>query len=69
MTIEMTPLTRTFSYNGVTLPDPGPGMTLDEVRDVLSAAYPELVSASIEGPVAKGDKLEYTFRKAVGAKG
>ena len=69
MAIETTVLTRTFNYNGVALPDPGASLTLEEVRDVYSATFPEIVSASIEGPEKKGDKLVYTFRKAVGAKG
>jgi PRTRC genetic system protein C len=51
------------------LPDPGKLLSLEEVRDVYSAAYPELVSASIEGPEKRGDNLVYTFKKGVGTKG
>lgn len=69
MAIKVTELQRSFSYNGVALPDPGKDMTLEEVRDVYSASFPEIVSASIEGPEQKGGKLVYTFRKSVGAKG
>lgn len=69
MAIQTTTLTRTFSYGGMTLPDPGAALSPEEVRDVYSTAYPELVSASIEGPEKRGDTLTYTFKKGVGTKG
>ena len=69
MTIQTTTLTRAFSYGGMTLPDPGKSLSLEEVRDVYSAAYPELISAAIEGPEKRGDTLIYTFKKGVGTKG
>ena len=69
MAIQVTSLERSFSYNGVSLPDPGAALTLEQVRDVYSAAFPEIVSASIEGPEQKNGKLLYVFRKAVGSKG
>ena len=69
MAVQVTAMTRSFSYNGVTLPDPGKTLTPEQVRDVFSATYPELTTASIEGPEMKGAKLVYTFRKAVGTKG
>jgi PRTRC genetic system protein C len=53
----------------MTLPDPGKSLSLEDVRDVYAAAYPELVSASIEGPEKRGDNLTYTFKKGVGTKG
>ena len=68
MTAIVQQMGRSFSYNGMSLPDPGSNLDLEAVRDVYSAAYPELVSAAIEGPERKGNKLVYTFRKAVGAK-
>lgn len=69
MAIQTTTLTRTFSYGGMTLPDPGKNLSLEDVRDVYAAAYPELVSAFIEGPEKRGDNLTYTFKKGVGTKG
>lgn len=68
MAIIIKELVREFSYNGVSLADPGRNLTLEEVRDVYSAAYPEIISASIEGPETKGGKMVYSFRKAVGSK-
>ncbi|ABM41786.1 conserved hypothetical protein [Acidovorax sp. JS42] len=68
MAIEVTPIVRTFTYNGILLPDV-PGLSPREVRDLYSAQYPELVSAEVEaGSVANG-RQDYTFRKAVGTKG
>jgi PRTRC genetic system protein C len=67
MAIETTELQRVFRYNSVELPDPGG--TADEVRELYSATYPEIVNAAIEGPEEKDGKLVYTFRRAVGTKG
>lgn len=68
MSIEVTPIVRTFTYNGIMLPDV-PGLAPREVRDLYSAQYPELVSAEVEaGEVANG-RQDFTFRKAVGTKG
>ena len=68
MSIAVTPIIRTFTYNGILLPDV-PGLSPREVRDLYSAQYPELVSAEVEaGEVATG-RQDFTFRKAVGTKG
>lgn len=69
MAIKVENLERVFLYNGMRLPDPSPTMTPSQVRDVYGAAYPEITNADIEGPAQKGDKLEFTFRRAVGTKG
>ena len=69
MTITVQKLLRSFAYNGIALPDPGPELSTEQVRDVYSATYPEITTASIEGPEQKGDRLVYTFRRAVGTKG
>lgn len=37
MAIEVKKLTREFSYNGMTLMDPGPQFTPEQVKDVYSA--------------------------------
>lgn len=68
MSIEVTPIVRTFTYNGILLPDV-PGLSPRAVRDLYSAQYPELVSAEVEaGEVANG-RQDFAFRKAVGTKG
>lgn len=68
--MKVTPLIRTFSYNGVSLPDIDPKMTPAETMNFYaSTMYPELTSAVIEGPDDSNGKLRYSFRKAVGTKG
>jgi len=62
-------LTRKFAYNGVNLADPDPSMSVDQVRDVYVATYPELAVAQVEGPAFKGNQAIYSFRRAVGEKG
>ena len=69
MAITVQKLLRSFAYNGISLPDPGAELSPEQVRDVYSATYPEITTASIEGPEHKGDRLVYTFRRAVGTKG
>ena len=69
MTITVTTLTRQFRYNGMTLPDTDPTMTVDQVKNAYAVAYPELVSAAIEGPTEKDGVLTFEFRRGVGTKG
>jgi PRTRC genetic system protein C len=68
MSIAINEIRRVFRYNGVALPDV-PGMEPQEVRDLYSAQYPELISAEIEAGEVGDGVQEYTFRKAVGTKG
>jgi PRTRC genetic system protein C len=67
--LKTAPLLREFYYNGVRIPDPGPGMTVEQVRDLLTPTYPEMATASLTGPEDMGDVRRYTFNRAVGSKG
>jgi PRTRC genetic system protein C len=67
--IEANVMSRSFTYNGVKLPDPDPRMTPDEVKNIYSNQYPELATAAISGPEASGDHLQYSFVRAIGTKG
>ena len=67
--LSETRMSRDFSYNGVKLPDPNPAMTPEEVRQFYATQYPDITTASIMGPEAEGDKLRYSFVRAIGAKG
>jgi len=67
--LSETRLSREFSYNGVRLPDPNPSMTVEEVRQFYAAQYPDITTASITGPETEGDKLRYSFARAIGSKG
>ncbi len=67
--IETKVLSRSFTYNGVKLPDPDPRMTPEEVKIIYSHQYPELATAAITGPKASGEYLQYSFVRAIGTKG
>lgn len=67
--MEAEKLVREFSYNGVRLADPNPNLTIEEVRSLYAAAYPDITTAAIEGPEALQNKLVYRFTRAIGAKG
>lgn len=69
MAIEVKKLVREFSYNGMTLVDPGPQFTPDQVREMYTAQYPELTTAVVDGPEHKDDVVRFTFVRAAGAKG
>ena len=62
-------VSREFSYNGVKLVDPNPSFNPEQVKSFYSALYPEITSATIEGPESKGAKLVYTIKRSVGTKG
>ena len=67
--IDAKVLPRSFTYNGVKLPDPDPRMTPEEVKAAYGHQYPELATAAITGPEASGDQLLYSFVRAIGTKG
>jgi PRTRC genetic system protein C len=67
MTIEKTP--RVFRYSGLNLPDPDERLSVDNVRSMYAATYPEITTAAVTGPEAIDGKLVYTFTKAIGTKG
>lgn len=61
---------REFRLNGMTLPDPVPGMSIEDVRNLYaSSGYPQLLNAKIIGPTYEGDTAIYTFEQHVGHKG
>ena len=62
-------LTRLFSYTGLQLPDPDERMTPEQVRDFYASSYPEITTASIEGPDVSDGKLNFKFTRALGTKG
>jgi PRTRC genetic system protein C len=68
-TLKAEALAREFHYNGVRIPDPGPEMTVEQVRDLLTPNYPEIATASVSGPEAASSVLRYTFSRAIGSKG
>ena len=68
-TLKAEALTREFHYNGFRIPDPGPELTVEQVRDLLTPNYPEIATASVSGPESTGSAMRYTFSRAIGTKG
>lgn len=73
MAVETTVLNREFKFkkNGtmVTLPDPNPDFTIQEVINFYSGQYPELTTASFDEPKVEGKKAVYSVKTTVGTKG
>jgi PRTRC genetic system protein C len=69
MSAQVQKLERVFRFNGAKLPDPNPAFTVEQVRDMYVNTYPELATAAVEGPSPVNGTMQYTFTRAVGAKG
>ncbi|MDB4873066.1 MAG: hypothetical protein JWL97_4070 [Gemmatimonadales bacterium] len=67
--IDVRELARVFVFNGAKLPDPGPQLSVEEVRSMYVNTYPDLATATVEGPAPVDGTMQYTFVRAVGAKG
>lgn len=67
--LQASPLKRSFSFQGLKLPDPNAKLTAEEVRSFYAAQYPDLATAAITGPETVGDKLIFRFERAIGTKG
>ena len=71
---DLTPISfgqyRSFVYDGETLPDPDPRLTIDEVRRVFEEFFPELGHASLTVKESQeGGKTVYVFERTLGSKG
>jgi PRTRC genetic system protein C len=68
-TLSVSALKREFIYGNQVIPDPNPGLSIDQVRDALTAAYPEIATAALAGPEVTDTAVRYTFSRAIGSKG
>jgi PRTRC genetic system protein C len=66
-------LQRVFIYKHkgkeIALDDPSAGLSPDAVLNFYTGTYAELVSARVEGPEIKNDRVQYTFVSNIGTKG
>lgn len=73
MALQVTDLKRVFKLDNdgkvTNLSDPNPNMAPADVAKFYAGSYPELTTASLEGPKVVGDEAEYTFSLNVGTKG
>ncbi len=60
---------RDFVYHGAVLADPNPRFSIEEVRSFYATQFPELTNAAITGPENVGERLRYSFERAIGSKG
>jgi PRTRC genetic system protein C len=67
--LKVETLQREFFYNGSRIPDPAPNLSVEEVRELLTPSWPEIATATLEGPEDTGNALRYTFNRAIGSKG
>ena len=73
MALETLNLDREFRFdkNGTTvrLSDPNPDFSTNEVLQFYSGQYPELSTATLDGPKTDGNKAVYSVKTTVGTKG
>ncbi|MBA9846569.1 PRTRC system protein C [Ralstonia pickettii] len=70
MALVVQTMKRVFMYHGTQFADPGPSLTVEQVRDVLSMAHPDIATAEIEqGDVRPDGTVVYNVRRKVGQKG
>ena len=69
MAIKVEKLTREFVFNNIHLPDPNPELPIEKVREIHAMTYPEVSTAAVEGPEILGNRLRYTFSRAVEIRG
>lgn len=67
--MQLEPMSRIFSYCGLHLADPDIRLTPEQVRDFYSGSYPEVTTASIEGPEVVDGVLKFKFTRVLGTKG
>ena len=73
MALVLEKLKREFHFKKdgtlVRLPDPNPDMTIEEVLSFYGPQYPELTTATLEGPKTEAGKAVYSVNTTVGTKG
>jgi PRTRC genetic system protein C len=71
--IVITKLERVFLFEEkgqkIKLADPEPKFSPQAVQNFYANTYPILTTATIEGPIIKDDKINYTFKSTIGTKG
>lgn len=69
MTIQIQQAKRKIIFKNITIPDPGPEFSIEEVRQIVAARMPDIITAVVEGPTVVGDTLTYKFITNTGSKG
>lgn len=53
----------------ISVKDPNPNLTLEEVKKYLSITYPEILNCSVGNPEIKNEVSTFTFKANVATKG
>lgn len=69
MALNIKVFPRVFKHKALTLPDPNPDLSPDEVMAYYSNQYPELTTSNVFGPTIENEQAVYEFRTTVGTKG
>jgi PRTRC genetic system protein C len=67
--VEVKALPRIFEIGIQRIEDPMPGSDIQTVTRVLSAAYPEITTATMKEPTIKNGAQVFSFSEAIGKKG
>lgn len=61
----------TFKHGNetISLNDPDPTQSPDAVMSFYANTYPELTTATVQGPTIKDDEAVYEFKTTIGTKG
>ena len=72
MAVEVTKLERVFKFKKdgteVSLPDPNPDFTTAEVLQFYGNQYPELTTATLDGPKVDGKTAVYSVKTSLGTR-
>lgn len=73
MALKVEKIVRGFSFKregkNISLTDPNPDMTPDEVMSFYAHSYTELTTATVSGPEIKNDQAIFEFKTTIGTKG
>jgi len=67
--LKVTEVSRQIVYEGRTLADVNPDISVQDVLAIHALTSPELATAVIEGPELKEGQRVYTVKKRLGTKG
>lgn len=73
MALTVNDMKRSFTFKKgsemITLADPNPSDTPENVMSYYSNIYTELTTATVHGPTIMEDKAVYEFKTTIGTKG
>lgn len=69
MSLEVQKIERVFVYKDKQLKDINESYSEEQILDVYSEQYPELVNSRVDGPEMKDGKAIFNFVNNVGSKG